>query len=96
MVTNQVISEGGELAKAFNVRVFAHDKGIDEDPVTGSASSFATKYWANKAQVPPGEPIQVTQVSSRVGDIEVIWNDEKGTSRLRGEARIASKGAIYI
>lgn len=96
VITNQAISEEGKSTRSFNVRVFAHEKGIDEDPVTGSASSFATKYWANKANVPPGEPMQVTQVSSRVGDIEVIWNDEKGTSRLRGEARIASKGEIYI
>ena len=70
--------------------------GIAEDPVTGSASSFAAKYWATRAGVGSGQVVKVTQVSHRDGDLDVIWDEHLGTARLRGNARLASRGEIYL
>jgi predicted PhzF superfamily epimerase YddE/YHI9 len=78
------------------VRVFANALGIAEDPVTGSASSFTAKYWAIKANVPPGEEFAVQQVSSRLGDLGVVWEEKTGSAKLRGETRVASRGEIYL
>lgn len=93
VVTNQVSNEGGI---GFNVRVFASLLGIQEDPVTGSASSFAAKYWATKANVGPGQVVKVRQVSARGGDLDVIWEEQSGTAKIRGNARVASRGEIYL
>lgn len=76
--------------------MFATLLGIPEDPVTGSASSFAAKYWATKSNVSPGQEFAVKQVSARVGDLGVVWEEKTGTAKLRGEARVASRGEIYL
>ena len=88
--------DNGSLSPSFNLRVFAPVYGIDEDPVTGSACSFATKYWAIKSGVGANKSFPVRQVSERVGDLDVVWNEAAGTAKLRGEARVATKGEIYI
>jgi predicted PhzF superfamily epimerase YddE/YHI9 len=76
--------------------MFAPLKGINEDHVTGSACSFAAKFWAAKAGIAPGVALAVRQVSERGGDVEVVWDDDRGTARLRGETRVSSHGVIYI
>lgn len=78
------------------MRVFASLLGIPEDPVTGSASSFAAKYWATRANIGPGQIIKVKQVSARSGDLDVIWEEKSGTAKIRGNARVASRGEIYL
>jgi predicted PhzF superfamily epimerase YddE/YHI9 len=80
----------------FKVRVFANALGFTEDPVTGSASSFAAKYWATKANIPSGQEFAVKQVSSRSGDLGVVWEEETASAKLRGETRVASRGEIYL
>ncbi|PVF96065.1 Diaminopimelate epimerase-like protein, partial [Serendipita vermifera] len=104
VITNQVVaprpdasetSPAGHsvlLPASFHLRMFAPLKGINEDHVTGSACSFATKYWTAKAGIAPGVAMAVRQVSARGGDVEVVWDDEKGTARLRGETRVSSHG----
>lgn len=90
-MTNQSQSTQG-----FKVRVFANALGIAEDPVTGSASSYAAKYWATKANIPPGHEFTVQQVSSRSGDLGVVWEEKTASAKLRGETRVASRGEIYL
>jgi len=90
VVTNQVSS-------GFHVRVFANAlSSIPEDPVTGSASSFAARYWATEANIRPGGVIKVRQVSKRGGDLDVIWVEESASAKIRGSARVASRGEIYL
>ena len=93
VVTNQAVVRG---ESGFNVRVFASLLGIPEDPVTGSASSFAAKYWATRANVGPGQVMNVRQASARGGDLDVIWEEHSKTAKIRGSARVASRGEIYL
>lgn len=81
---------------SYNIRVFAAPDGITEDPVTGSAHSFAAAYWTKKLNLPSGSNIDAKQVSARGGDIGVCWNEKRGVVTLRGEARVASRGEIYV
>jgi len=91
-----VITNQSQTTQGFQLRVFANAIGIAEDPVTGSASSFAAKYWATKANIPSGQEFSVQQVSSRLGDLDVVWEEKTASAKLRGEARVASRGEIYL
>jgi len=96
VISNQKEGSTNDAGMGFNVRVFASLLGIPEDPVTGSASSFAAKYWAARANVGPGRVMEVSQVSHRGGELEVIWEEPSGTVKLRGNGRVASRGEIYL
>lgn len=78
------------------MRVFTWNEGDAEDPVCGSASSFASKYWTTRANIRPGEELMINHVSARGGEIGVVWNQASGTAFLRGYTRVASRGEIYI
>ncbi|TDL21705.1 Diaminopimelate epimerase-like protein [Rickenella mellea] len=80
----------------FVSRFFAPRWGVTEDPVCGSAHCVLGPYWQKYLRLQSGEVMVAKQVSERGGDIEVIWNAEKGTCRLRGHAAIAAKGGIYL
>lgn len=43
--------------------------------MTGTASSFAAKYWATRAGVGSGQVVKVKQVNHRGGDLDVIWDE---------------------
>jgi len=77
-------------------RMFAPAVGIKEDHVCGSANSFAAGYWASKTGIGSGSPMRVKAVSARGGDIELVWEESQGLTKLRGEARVATRGEIYI
>ena len=81
-----------------NIRVFSSPTGTPEDPVTGSACSFATKYWMDKEGKHSGESIFVHQVSSRGGSLEVTVERKNDCNivKLRGECRFAARGEIYV
>lgn len=51
----------------FVSRFFAPQSGIDEDPVTGSAHTTLTPYWANKLNK---TKLKATQLSERKGYLE--------------------------
>ncbi|TDL18666.1 Diaminopimelate epimerase-like protein [Rickenella mellea] len=80
----------------FVSRVFAPLSGIPEDPVTGSAHCMLGPYWQKRLGLHDGEPMVTKQVSERVGDLEVIWDEKNGTCRLSGQAVIAAKGELYL
>ena len=80
----------------FRSRVFAPRVGIDEDPVTGSAHCLLGPYWAKKLGKKSGESLKAKQVSKREGDVEIIWDQEKGICYLRGDAAVVRRGTLYF
>ncbi|MCB0501357.1 MAG: PhzF family phenazine biosynthesis protein [Bacteroidetes bacterium] len=75
----------------FVSRFFAPVSGVDEDPVTGSAHTALTPYWAaklNKLQ------LEARQVSARGGYLLCEMNKDRVL--IKGQAILYMKGEIYI
>ncbi|KAH3757262.1 PhzF family phenazine biosynthesis protein [Pelomyxa schiedti] len=92
IVTSQATSSSGpQQPRDFVCRFFAPAVGIDEDPVTGSAHSTLTPYWARLlgAAIPPGEQrgraMVSRQASRRGGDLRVCLA-EGGRVKILGQA----------
>jgi len=75
----------------FVSRMFAPAKGIDEDPVTGSAHCITVPYWAKKT----GKPDLVArQISARGG---TLWCTHAGERVImRGRCADYMKGEISL
>lgn len=69
----------------FVCRFFAPNCGIDEDPVTGSAFTQLTPYWANQLSK---KILTAKQVSNRGGE---VWLEEKQDRIL-----ISGKAVLYM
>lgn len=69
----------------FVSRFFAPSKGVDEDPVTGSAHCVLTPYWSERLDK---AELRARQISSRGGD---LWCRDSGD-----RVQIAGRGAIYL
>lgn len=67
-----------------------------EDSVCGSAHCLLTPYWCEKLGIRSGEQITAKQVSPRGGDIQAVWDDDRGTVKLRGQAAIFATGQILL
>jgi PhzF family phenazine biosynthesis protein len=67
----------------FYSRFFAPSVGINEDPVTGSAHSYLTPYWAKKLNK---NILNAYQASRRGGEIECELTNNKKVL-LRGNAK---------
>ncbi|KAG8881346.1 hypothetical protein FRB98_004390 [Tulasnella sp. 332] len=80
----------------FISRMFAPASGIPEDPVTGSAHCALAPYWSEVLKIPPGEVFTARQASSRGGDLDVIWEKDKGRVKLRGNAVVVARGEMYL
>ena len=101
----------------FDYRTFAMPAGLAEDPVCGSATSFATKYWASRAAVlrkgkeernatandsptqsssEAEDVIKIRSVSSRGGSVDLVLDEVTKKAMIRGNARVASRGEIYV
>ncbi|KAG8762713.1 hypothetical protein FRC15_008402 [Serendipita sp. 397] len=95
-------TEAGIDVQGYDYRMFAVPVGVAEDPVCGSAISFAANYWESKTkprEYTGGDKYveftnRIRAVSSRGGEIDVICDG--GWAKLRGEARVASRGEIYL
>jgi PhzF family phenazine biosynthesis protein len=75
----------------FVSRFFAPAVGIDEDPVTGSAHTVLTPYWAEKL----GKTnFSAQQVSARGGKLECALKDDRVL--IAGRAKTYLHGEIYI
>jgi len=76
----------------FVSRVFGPQSGIDEDPVTGSAHTTLTPYWA---KVLKKNSLKAQQLSERKGDLfcelkgERVAISGKAQLYLQGEIRLA-------
>ncbi len=76
----------------FVSRFFAPRVGINEDPVTGSAHTLLTPYWA--AQLGKTEMLAY-QASARGGEIGVRLA-ENGRVELTGDAVVVCKGELCV
>ena len=75
----------------FVSRFFGPQSGIDEDPVTGSAHTTLTPYWAE--QLAKTE-LTAWQISSRKGE---LWCKLEGDRvKIAGKAVLYLKGQIFL
>lgn len=75
----------------FISRFFAPALGIDEDPVTGSAHTMLTPYWARKLGM---KQLQARQLSARGGTVYCRHLDKR--VEIAGEAVTYLTGSIEI
>jgi len=75
----------------FVSRFFAPQCGVNEDPVTGSAHTTLTPYWAN--QLGKNQMCAI-QLSLRKGFLECTFKGDR--VEISGEAKLYLKGEIYI
>ena len=75
----------------FVSRGFFPNVGIDEDPVTGSAHTLLTPFWAKRLNK---STLSAKQISKRGGEIECEISGDRVL--LTGRAITYLKGEIYI
>ncbi|MFI2812944.1 PhzF family phenazine biosynthesis protein [Microbulbifer sp. M83] len=82
---------GEPLGCDFASRFFAPGIGIDEDPVTGSAHTVLTPYWAERLDQ---TRFRALQLSPRGGELECELNGDRVL--LRGAAVTYLRGQISL
>lgn len=75
----------------FVSRFFAPQSGVDEDPVTGSAHTSLTPYWAEKLQK---KQLTAIQLSDRRGYLTCKYLKDR--VEISGYAKLYLKGEIFI
>ena len=85
-----IVSARGEQVD-FVSRFFAPQVGIDEDPVTGSAHTTLTPYWANKLNK---TTLTAQQLSKRKGNLVCVWDGDR--VKISGSAVTFMIGEIEI
>jgi len=85
-----IITAPGDTAD-FVSRFFAPQSGIDEDPVTGSAHTTLTPFWAKKLGK---NELSAIQLSGRKGYLNCKYLNER--VEISGQARLYLKGEIFI
>ena len=79
----------------FVSRFFAPRVGVPEDPVTGSAHTVLTPYWADRLGK---QRLRARQVSARGGELECTLQGERvliaghAVKYLEGVVEVAAKG----
>ncbi|ATC94152.1 PhzF family phenazine biosynthesis protein [Pseudoalteromonas tunicata] len=75
----------------FVSRWFGPNVGVEEDPVTGSAHTVLTPYWAHKLDK---TLLTATQVSKRSGDLICELKGERVL--ISGRASLYLKGEVHL
>ena len=86
-----IVTAPGENGYDCMSRLFAPGKGINEDPVTGSAHCVLAPYWAGRLGK---RSLKARQVSARGGDIDCVLEGDR--VRLEGGAVLYMTGRIQI
>jgi predicted PhzF superfamily epimerase YddE/YHI9 len=81
----------GDQGYDFVSRFFAPDKGVPEDPVTGSAHCALTPYWAKRLGK---KTLTARQVSPRGGDL--VCTDDGARTILSGPCALYMTAEIYV
>jgi PhzF family phenazine biosynthesis protein len=81
----------GDAGYDFVSRFFAPDKGVPEDPVTGSAHCALTPFWAKRLGK---TTMKARQVSPRGGDL--ICTDSGDRTILSGPCALYMTGEIVV
>ncbi|ORY86644.1 hypothetical protein BCR35DRAFT_264186 [Leucosporidium creatinivorum] len=87
-------------------RVLDPVEEIPEDPVTGSAHCMLAPYWLGRSGprsrlpqqlgVDERDGLRARQVSSRGGDLDVVWIRKAGRVKLRGDAVTVMTGRLLL
>jgi predicted PhzF superfamily epimerase YddE/YHI9 len=75
----------------FVSRFFAPGRGIDEDPVTGSAHCTLIPYWARRLGK---TKLHARQVSKRGGELFCELSGDRVT--ISGRVALYSEGTIHV
>lgn len=75
----------------FVSRFFAPQSGVPEDPVTGSAHTTLTPFWAERLGK---HQLQAKQISARGGNVSCVWKGDRVL--LGGKAVTYLIGEIFI
>ena len=86
-----IVTAKGEGEVDFVSRFFGPAVGVDEDPVTGSAHTSLTVYWAERLKK---SKLSAYQASKRGGSL--ICELDGDRVKLIGNARLYLKGEIYV
>jgi PhzF family phenazine biosynthesis protein len=97
MTTHVFIAEDDHFA----CRDFAPAAGIDEDPVTGSASGALGAYLVRHKVIRPASPIRILQgfAQNRPGEVRVVVGGESGAPSsvvVGGHAVVSLRGEIRL
>lgn len=84
-----VTAKGGEYD--FVSRFFAPQCGVDEDPVTGSAHTSLTPYWAKRLGK---NRLKAKQISKRGGVLDCEYSGDRVF--IGGKAKLYLKGEIFF
>ncbi|KAF8518638.1 Diaminopimelate epimerase-like protein [Hysterangium stoloniferum] len=87
---------GDNGRSTFISRVFCPREALPEDPVTGSAHCMLGPYWATRLGIAEVQEMAGRQASERSGDVGVIWDRRRRVCLLRGNAKVFSKGELYL
>jgi PhzF family phenazine biosynthesis protein len=85
-----IITARGDTAD-FVSRFFAPGRGVDEDPVTGSAHCTLIPFWSERLAK---KQLRALQVSARGG--ELFCEDQGERVRIAGRAALFAEGRIYV
>ena len=86
-----VVTSKGDEGYDFISRFFAPDRGVPEDPVTGSAHTILTPYWAKRLSK---KTMRARQVSPRGGDL--TCTDEGSRVAISGPCALYLEGEIRV
>jgi len=86
-----IVTAKGDDGYDFVSRFFAPDKGVPEDPVTGSAHCALTPFWAKRLSK---KTLCARQVSPRGGDLTCI--DEGARTVISGPCALYMTGEITV
>jgi predicted PhzF superfamily epimerase YddE/YHI9 len=85
------VTAPGDEGYDFVSRFFAPDKGVPEDPVTGSSHCILAPFWARRLAK---KTMTARQVSPRGGDL--IVSDDGERTVIAGKCALYLKGEIWV
>ncbi|KAJ7110362.1 hypothetical protein C8R43DRAFT_165755 [Mycena crocata] len=97
-VTN-VITTAASGDAQFVSRMFAPamlPPPFSEDAVCGSAHCLLAPYWSTKKGLVANQPFTAKQVSSRSGELGLVWNRDTGLVALKGQTFVIATGEIFV
>ena len=86
-----IVTAKGDDGYDFVSRFFAPDKGVPEDPVTGSAHCALTPFWAKRLSK---KTLKARQVSPRGGDL--TCTDEGARAVISAQCALYMTGEIEV
>lgn len=87
-----IVTADGDAPYDFTSRFFAPLIGIDEDPVTGSAHTLLTPYWAERLGK---RALRAYQASARGGEMDVRLTDDDRVE-LTGQTAFIFQGSLRL